>query len=286
MEAATQIDSTVQTASQEKGTTAILFPELVQATNPDGKVDIEPKKEVDAGVKTEIPPLPKYLDIQEFGDAIIKAKVDGVELDVPVKDVLRGYQTDRYLTQKGQRLAAEEKRIKEQAMAKPATETPKEEDGLYNELVKPHTEKLSQQILSLSDEIKQMRENEKIIAAELAPVRYEKVMTSIDSELKKEGLTDFKQKLPEIEKIMLAMPPERMAEYDNPGGFEYLYRKIKLNELVRKENVTPAIAKQNIVTIESSASPSNANTAGNDKTKEFNKAKKTGDWTNYMMQYG
>ncbi|MDP2672059.1 MAG: hypothetical protein Q8O68_00935 [Candidatus Daviesbacteria bacterium] len=289
MGGATQIDSTVITASPaEQGTTDRLFPELVKATNPDGKVAAEPIKEVKA-VDTAIPPQPKYLDVQEFGDAIFKTKVDGVEFDIPVKDVVRAYQTDRYLTQKGQRLAEEARRIEEQKASSKTSSTPEpkiEEDGLYTELIKPHTEQLSKQILTLSEQVKQMQENERMVAVELAPARYEKVMTNIDSQLKKEGLDDFKQKLPEIEKIMLAMPPDKMAEYDNPPGFEYLYRKIKLNELVQKERTSTTTAKPKIIPIESSSSPSNVNTEGNDRNKEFMKAKKTGDWADFMMKYG
>lgn len=295
-------NSTVSTASEiGKGTTARLFPEFEESATPPAGNATEPKKEIIAGeVQSEgtpgLPPDSKYLDIQKFGDAIIKTKVDGVELDVPVKDVVKAYQTDRYLTQKGQKIAEEARRIatkeKEQTTNLLPEEKIIEEDALYTEIVKPHTEQLSKQILSLSDEIKQMRENEKILAMELAPIRYEKAMSAIDSQLKKEGLTDFRQKLPEIERIMLSMPPEKMVEFDNPAGFENLYKRLKLSEMVQKEKtsvIPPVLPKkeaQNIVPVESSSSPSNADTSGNDRTKEFAKAKKTGDWTNFMMKYG
>lgn len=289
----TQDSTVVETASQEEGTTSRLFPELLpQSTTPDGKVEAETKKGIPVEKKAEIPPQPKYLDVYEFGDAMIKAKVDGIELDVPVKDVVRAYQTDKYLTQKGQRIAEEARRMKEkeQEMAnlnvKSTTEAPIEEDGLYKELIKPHTELLSKQILSLSEEVRQMKEKERIIEGELAPVRYEKAMSIIDDQMKKEGLTDFKQKLPAIEKIMLAMPQDRMAEFDNPAGFETLYKRLKLDELVRKEQASVAAVKSKIVPIDSSSSPSNADTSGNDRVKDMARAKKTGDWTDFMVKYG
>lgn len=48
-----------------------------------------------------------YVDVDQFGDKYVKVKIDGEELDVPVKEALNGYQRQADYTRKTQELAAQ-----------------------------------------------------------------------------------------------------------------------------------------------------------------------------------
>jgi len=52
-------------------------------------------------------PSYEYVNVDEIGDRYVKVKVDGQELDVPVKEALSGYQRQADYTRKTQELAAQ-----------------------------------------------------------------------------------------------------------------------------------------------------------------------------------
>lgn len=62
--------------------------------------------EVGSGTDTSAPSY-DYVDVDEIGDRYVKVKVDGQELDVPVKEALSGYQRQADYTRKTQELAAQ-----------------------------------------------------------------------------------------------------------------------------------------------------------------------------------
>lgn len=53
----------------------------------------------------DIAPEPNYLDVDEYGEFYAKVKVDGEEMDVPVKEALQGYQRQADYTRKTQELS-------------------------------------------------------------------------------------------------------------------------------------------------------------------------------------
>lgn len=53
----------------------------------------------------DIAPEPNYLDVDQYGDYYAKVKVDGEELEVPVKEALQGYQRQADYTRKTQELS-------------------------------------------------------------------------------------------------------------------------------------------------------------------------------------
>lgn len=275
----TKTDSTTEEqASQEENLTSKLFADLAEdETLPETKQaetkDVSPTPEEE---NKKTPTVPEYLDTQEFGDKKVKVKVDGVEMEIPFKDVVKGYQTDQYLTQKGQKIAEERKR----------QEIPKPEFVPDDEYIDPMAAK---HIKELQEELHRVKENEYGISLELAPLRYDRTMTAIDTKMKQEGFADFKDKLPEIEKILFAMPPDKMAIYDNQQGFEFLYKNLKLGEFKKASEEKPKKPderpKPKVIPIESSSSPSGGE-SNNEKTKAFDKAKATGDWTEYFMKFG
>jgi len=61
----------------------------------------------EVGQATETAPSYEYINTDELGDKYVKVKVDGQELDVPVKEALSGYQRQADYTRKTQELAAQ-----------------------------------------------------------------------------------------------------------------------------------------------------------------------------------
>lgn len=64
------------------------------------------ESEVGLGTDTSTPSY-EYVNVDEIGDRYVKVKVDGQELDVPVKEALSGYQRQADYTRKTQELAAQ-----------------------------------------------------------------------------------------------------------------------------------------------------------------------------------
>lgn len=232
-------------------------------------------------VATTLAPVPEYLDVEGFGDKKVKVKIDGVETAIPFKDVIKGYQTDQYLTRKGQRIAEEKKRIG-------TTPPPPAAEVTTEDYIDPLAAK---KIKELQDTIDNYGS---ILQQELAPVHYERVMVAIDKKMKQEGFDDFKEKLPVIENILQSMTPEDMAFLDNPEGFEKIYKNLKLQDFkMMQENKKPALPPDNrpvpkIVPIESSSSPSGGVNDGKtvEREKDKKRAIETGDWTNFLMKWG
>ena len=77
--------------------------ENADVTTPDlGQVEV-----TEVGQATETAPSYDYINTDELGDKYVKVKVDGQELDVPVKEALSGYQRQADYTRKTQELAAQ-----------------------------------------------------------------------------------------------------------------------------------------------------------------------------------
>ena len=53
----------------------------------------------------DIAPAPNYLDVDQFGEYYAKVRVDGEEMEVPVKEALQGYQRQADYTRKTQELS-------------------------------------------------------------------------------------------------------------------------------------------------------------------------------------
>lgn len=70
--------------------------------------DVGQAVESEVGQATETStPSYEYVNVDELGDRYVKVKVDGQELDVPVKEALSGYQRQADYTRKTQELAAQ-----------------------------------------------------------------------------------------------------------------------------------------------------------------------------------
>ncbi|MDI6788312.1 MAG: hypothetical protein QME51_08070 [Planctomycetota bacterium] len=284
-------EGSTEQASQRVNQTKALFPELLPAdesnTLPAEDAEAAKSQASESGKTVSPPQTHEYLDIQDFGEKKVKVKIDGIEAEIPFKDVVKGYQTEQYLTRKGQTLAEERKRLQEAAVSPPAIHS---DDEYIDPL-------MAQEVKSLKRDLEAMKEINRAITSDIMPLRYERNVNMIDNEMKAEGLTDFKEKLPEIESMIKAMPPEKIETYDTIDGFKALYKSLKLQELVKKQaSTTDKQNKQNaadvrpnprVVPIESGSSPSGGATTTNaERAKAFALASKSGNWVSYLEKYG
>lgn len=283
--------TTAEQANQKVNTTEALFADLLPVDEPQAlptedkgteTADSQASKKEEVAA-TSAPKEPEYLDVNGFGDRKVKVKVDGIETEIPFKDVVKGYQTERYLTQKGQMIAEERKKLQETATP-PTTHS---DDDYIDPL-------MAEEMRNLKKELEFVKETSKAAISELMPIRYERNLSVIDSEMKTEGLTDFKEHVPEIEKIIRAMPPDKAETYDTVDGFKFLYKNLKLQELVKKQASTTdkntnadVRPTPRVVQIESGSSPSGGATSrAAEREKALTLAKKSGDWTDFMDKFG
>lgn len=195
----------------------------------------EPKPEVKQG--------PKYISPEEFADHLLKLKVDGVEEEATFADVIRRIQTDKHLTNKGQRLSEMEKSLREEKSVLAEREKliaeiianqskpPKEEDAL-DSIIKddPYVKRLEA-------EMQAMRQSLEDLNQQTAPTRLNAAIERVDKYAKDAlGLTDFKDYQEKIREHLLSLPIEQARSLDNEAGWLGVFKDLKIRELVAKAN--------------------------------------------------
>ncbi len=67
----------------------------------------------DGVVDGAAPDGPKYLDVDEYGDYLVKVKIDGEERELPFNEVRNGVMMQQAFTQRTQQLAAERRQLQQ-----------------------------------------------------------------------------------------------------------------------------------------------------------------------------
>jgi len=266
------------------GTTEKLFADLMPVPEklPSKKEDAskeeakEPEKAEKPVEKTE---EPDTFDLDAFKEKKVKVKIDGREREVTLKDLIKGYQTDQYLTQKGQRVAEEAKLIEEfkkNLKVKPQDTMSEEEDEVAK-TVKPYLSPLEKELNSLKETMATLQPT-------IGPMVYQNNLKKVESALKEEGFDDFMVYVPKIEDHIFSLPIEKQVQYDNLGSFMNLYHMMKAKDLITASKNPPTqkvdVRKEpKIVKIESESGSSGADDWSTQYNMAFAKAKKTGDWS-------
>lgn len=257
----------------EQTTTEKLFPDLVKSATPlpaqeNAQVEgAEIKPEVQPPVATE-PQTVDYLDSQAMSKKV-KTKVDGIEGEATIEELIRGYQTAQHLSRIGQKIGEERRAIREEIgrleqLRQPATQAEQPQAGQYDEIVMPY-------ITPVIQENMRLRQAVDSLSVSLQPLAYQQNLDKIDADLKKDGKTDFKTYLPQIEAKILSMPQEQAVMYDTEIGFKLLYQEMKMNDLAKKPSIPDVRPKAPIVPIESATQPTNTTTKSA-LVKEYNEA--------------
>jgi hypothetical protein len=281
-------DSGMIEKSPDLSTTARLFPDYMEEDTPLPIKEEQAPPVQKEETSVEEPPVtePKYLTPEEFGDQMVKVKIDGVEREVPFRDVVRGYQTDQHLSQKGNKIAQERQTLEEirRSIAQPqTTSSPTTEVDPLTEILQPYIKPFQDKIQSLESMIAE-------VSVITGPAKYQANLQKVDARMKGEGFDDFMTYVPKIEDFIRSLPEDEQLAYDNPLAFIDLYKTQKLkDQLSKKEPVkhadqrpTPPVTK-----IEpSSGTPTGTDNWQGEYNTAFNKAKKTGDWTEVLRLKG
>jgi len=293
----------------EPGTTEQLFNDLMppaaeetppsEGASTEEAPPVEPTETPAATKEEEAPPgsgtpaLPEYLSLEEFGDVKVRTKVDGVEVEKTFKEVVKGYQTDSHLTQKGQKLAQSIKEFEEiKAKAAQMPAAPLAEDDYYmgeDETVKKAIAPLEAELAKLQAQIAQA-------SPAIGEVQYQHDLKIIDAELKELGFTDFMEYLPRIEEYVFSLPVREQAEVSTFEFYRDRYKTLKLKDALNPS--ASAASKETassvdnrpvppVAPIESGGgTPSGVDSDQAAYDKAFDRAKKTGDFSEVLRLKG
>lgn len=289
---------------QEPSTDRQLFPDYFPSPEEKKEEEVIPDetaKTVEPETKTEEPPETKpepteikYLSLEEFGDYKVKLKVGGEEQEVSLKDVIRGTQTDKYLTQRGQQLAEQFKQLekaKDGLITQSKTEVTAGTEDEYN-TDPPETG--STEVVQLRQQVELLTNNLSSITATLAPTVYEQEIKSIDAYLKSQGYDDFMEHRPEIESYFNTLTVEQRAALTE-GDVVNKYKDLKIAKMVKAQTdaaVKPVEERKapTVININpGSGTPSGADEDDLKYAKALGRAQETGnnkDWSKVLALKG
>ena len=283
---------------ESEGTTSQLFgaqnpPEpVVEGDIIEGDVVAEPTP-----VKSVTEPTEKateYLKIEDFSGQKFKTKIDGVDGEVTIEDLIKGHQTNETIAQRGQELGTqrqalagerkefEELKAKVESMVagggnvQPTTESqiptlPADYDMLdettKNILLNERAQR-SQEMAQLNNTIQQL-------SVGLQPAMIQTEYGVIDKLLKAEntGFDDFMDKVGLVENEILKLPVEQQAEYGSRLGYMNIYKDLKMTEILAANadtSTTPALVPR---TEGGTGVPTNADGELSKKSKLFDNAR-------------
>lgn len=230
-------------------------------------------------------------------EAKVKTKIGGVEEEKTLAEILKGYQTDQYLTRKGQKLAEQEKRLKDleaqlsSRLAAPvpaAPAAPKSDDWMAD-ILKPYVSPLEAKIKELEAQLSEVNTG-------THSLRKQAALDGIDQQMRELGLTDFKRYVPQIEAHIQGLDEADYAEFNTPKGYAAIYKDLKLRELGQPKPAAPSQPspdqrpKPTLMPVESGGgSPSLVQTGEAVRQKDFEAAKSTGGdlraWAAYLNKH-
>ena len=217
-------------------------PPPAPAPAPEAKKETEPPALV-----APPPPAPNtdYLDLAQTSGKKVKVKVNGVELETTVDELVKNHQLSAHLTQKAQKLADQERDVKklmEEITSKPALPTG-DEPGDEPPAPAPAAKKKPGET---DAQFEKRLERIEAGLAQLAEVtrdqRFDKGINDLAKQIEAEtGFNDFKEFVPEIKAFVLANvrdprnPTPQEAYYDTAEFY-----KMKFLEMKAKKLATPA----------------------------------------------
>lgn len=210
---------------------------MVPVTDKIDNVDMK-NGEVNDEPKLEVKQQAKYLSPEDFADALVKLKVDGVEEEAKFGDIIRRVQIDKHLTSKGQKLSEDEKRVRERESSLAEREkilaelmanqnNPDPSDSISESSVKddPYVKRLEE---ALNKTQRQLQE----IDIQTAPMRLNASLERVDQFAKESlGFTDFLSYRGKIQEKLKSLPQEVARGLDNESGWLSVFKDIKLKEL-------------------------------------------------------
>jgi hypothetical protein len=182
----------------------------------------------------QAPTPPGELDLSKMPEGtMVRLKVDGVEMTLPVKEALKNIQLERHLTIQGQKLAQERAALEaERAALRQAPAQPK-----AGEPATPSAPKASPEAERIAALERQLQD----LNASLAPQRFQTGLNRLAERAKQEyGTTDFLEYAPKIQAFVdgeLAKPevaanPSALQALDSQAFWYSKYQEMKLRDVL------------------------------------------------------
>lgn len=192
-------------------------------------------------------------DIEKVLNKKIKAKVDGKEEEVTLKDLRDNYQINKHLAQAAdkvgeerRKLAEERRQIQEWRQQRqqniPSEPTGFQPGGMPNgngamPQIPQELNPLLAKINSLEQQLNQFVEGTR-------PAVFQSNRQRVADELKSQGFDDFLQFIPKMETHLVGLSnqnPQLVQFYDTPDGAKALYFQLKAQELVSRQHSAPPV---------------------------------------------
>ena len=272
---------------QTPGTTDTLFPE--HAPVEEGAAQTEDPKTAEEVAEEVAEETPKT----EKTEQMVKTVVNGAEKELPLSEVIKGYQTGKHLFNEGQKIGEARKSLEqlktEIVEATKTTGTPEpQEEVLDDEYLDPATKVLKQEIADLKAVVQKQGETLDSTKQVTAPIAYQNSLNNLDASMKGKGYTDFKEFVPQIEEAIMSLPVEQQGTAWSEDYFSQAYLELKLKSL-QTQQANPAKdplanaderLEPKVVPIESAnSSGSRVDDSDAAYTKAVETAKRTGDWS-------
>jgi hypothetical protein len=237
---------------------------------------VEEKKE-----EPVIEPVPASQPVKSADDSLletrIRAKVDGKEEEVSIKELRDHYQIRKHLNMASDKVGEERRRLAEErrqlmelrlqqnssVQPIPTPETSYQQPAGY--IPQQNTENfgaLNQKIQFLEAQLNQVLEGTK-------PVVYQSNRQRVADELKGQGFSDFLDYIPKMETHMVTLQDQNLMNfYDTPEGAKALYFQLKAHDLQTNASMPRTIqepqreiipSRPPITKIDGGSQPSSAN---------------------------
>lgn len=247
----TEVEPSAETEAVE-GTTERLFgeepiPEGVK--EPEAVVEGQKAPTPTEPVTDPTETAPQYLNLEDLSGQKVKTKVDGVDGEVTIEELLKSYQTNETISQRGQELGTQRQALAEESKKFEELKAKVEAMATGSQVVQPQTSQLPADFDMLdestknillaqqnthSQEMAQLNATLQSLSAGLQPTMVQQEYRVIDNLLKAENAelyTDFMDKVGIVESEIIKLPPEQQAEYGTRVGYMSIYKGIKAREL-------------------------------------------------------
>jgi hypothetical protein len=251
----------------------------------------EETKPTEEAEETQEETQPSPFDLESNKDAMVEVNIGGEKKMVTLEEAIKGYQTDQFLTKKGQTIAEDKKYIQEIEAKLKETVKPQapleEEEEFVDARAGKEIANLKGQLNQITDYLGNLTEN-------LKPTIINTEHTKVAKALAEEGFTDYSDYQPRIDDAINSMSPELRKEYDTIQGKTALYRDLKLRDFQKgvikpkEQPVKPEKKQVKVVpVVESGGGASAADDGYASKYKAaYEKAQETGNWDELIRLKG
>lgn len=227
LELADKVKNQISEPQEGETTSMRLFPDFKPEEQIDKSESTEPSSQAPA--QNAAQQQEDIFDIEQIKGKKFKAVIGGEEKIVPIEELVKGYQTDQYLSQKGSKLYEERKALAEERQK--LEQIRSQRDNVGREFDQPNYQN-DELIQTMDKRLSMIEKNINHIAKASEQAVFETNRKMLISELKHEGAADIEEYLPKIQNYIVDLKDDRAVQfYDTVEGGKALYYMMKNKDL-------------------------------------------------------